>query len=57
VQLAKQGAMSYRTTALVTQSGTLVAQLVLALSRNSIHAAWSSFFVESIGTRVAGSSL
>ena len=39
VQLAKQGAMSCRTTTLVTQSGTLVAQLVLALSRNSIHAA------------------
>jgi hypothetical protein len=32
VQLAKQGAMSYRTTTVVTQSGTLVAQLVLALS-------------------------
>ena len=32
VQLAKQGAMSYRTTALVTQSGTYMAQLVLALS-------------------------
>lgn len=32
VQLAKQGAMSCRTTTVVTQSGTLVAQLVLSLS-------------------------
>jgi hypothetical protein len=31
VQLAKQGTMSYRTTTVVTQSGTLVGQLVLVL--------------------------
>jgi hypothetical protein len=32
VQLAKQGATSYRMTTVITQSGTLVAQLVFALS-------------------------
>jgi hypothetical protein len=32
VQLAKQGTTSYRTTTVPTQSGTLVAQLVFALS-------------------------
>jgi hypothetical protein len=32
VRLAKQGAISYRATTIITQSGTLVAQLEFALS-------------------------